>query len=688
MDSVARLRTRVVVLSAFALFLELALIRYVASEVRIFAYFKNLILIACFLGFGLGFFHARSRTRLAGSLAFASGIVLAVNIGLRADLALGPHAASIAFSNFAGSLTMGEDWLAVNIAPSVLLAGTGWTLVLFLSCMAAMYGYAQHIGADIESFGLERRIEAYSWNVLGSLLGILAFAVVSRAAWGPIAWFVPVVLATVPFLGSRATQAAACLTSLVLVWALWPDRNVVWSAYQKLEWKPKLAKVDVNGTGYMSLRSFEGGLQLDRFHLPHLLRPEAQSVLIVAAGGGNDASVALRAGAKRVVAVDIDPEIVRLGRRHHPDRPYSDERVEVVIEDARRYGETSTERFDLIVFSHLDSHTALSGFTNVRLDNYIYTVESFRTFRRLLAPGGALYVSFWATRPWVATRLSENLSLAFGKPPVALHWFDRQGERVVNLAHYFESDDPTVHERAMSIARTAAPPWDPPPPPAPSTDDWPYLFVETRHVPLPQLLLAFLLGCVVTAAIGILVGREMKRGGGWPLDRHYFFLGAGFLLVETHNVGRLARVFGTTWSVNAWVISGVLTVILAANYVASRRPAWAGGRIAYALLFANLAAGAFVPINAILALPLGSLAAILLYTLPLFFAGLIFAGSFRAAEHPMRALGSNVLGSLLGGFLELASFTTGISGLLLVAAGLYALSYRAPPVAVPSSAGS
>src|SRR4030042_2912894 len=48
-------------ISSIALFLELAIIRWLSSEVRIFAYFKNLPLMAAFLGFGVGFFlHKKS----------------------------------------------------------------------------------------------------------------------------------------------------------------------------------------------------------------------------------------------------------------------------------------------------------------------------------------------------------------------------------------------------------------------------------------------------------------------------------------------------------------------------------------------------------------------------------------------------------------------------------------------------
>ena len=40
--------------SAIALFMELLMVRWISSEIPVFAYFKNFVLIACFLGFGLG----------------------------------------------------------------------------------------------------------------------------------------------------------------------------------------------------------------------------------------------------------------------------------------------------------------------------------------------------------------------------------------------------------------------------------------------------------------------------------------------------------------------------------------------------------------------------------------------------------------------------------------------------------
>jgi SAM-dependent methyltransferase len=676
---------RLFILSAIALFVELALIRWLGCEVRIFAYFKNLILIACFLGFGMGFYRARGKGWLGASLAVLLAVVAVVTLPPRAGWEHGPQIATRALSNFYGSIFMGDLPAAPAVALGTFLLGLFWTALLFMASSVVLFGYAQRIGADIDAFGPGRRLQAYSWNVAGSLAGILGFSLVSFLALPPLVWFLAVLAGTVPFLRGWRARSAALSGAALLLFALPPQDGTIWSPYHKLEvtLKPDGSRlVTVNGTGYMFMfpigadSSPWGRTSLDRWRLPHRLREHAARVLIVGAGAGNDASAALQAGAERVVAVEIDPEIHRIGRDLHPDSPYQDPRVSVIIDDARHFVETTRERFDLIVFSHLDAHTALSGYTNLRLDNYIYTVESFRNCRRLLEPGGALFVSFWITQDWMAARFAENLRLAFGEPPIS--YFVRDDTGVIQ-AYYIASDDPAVRARALDVGRLGN--WVPvaTSPPPPSTDNWPFLFVQKRIVPTPMLLLAVPLLALCFVIVGVLLRPENAAGRDRLLNRHFFFLGAAFLLVEVHNVSKLALVFGTTWTVNAWVIGGVLLAILLANFLARRWPPLAGGRSAYGLLVASLVAGALLPLRTLTALPLGALWVVLLYSLPLLFAGLIFAGSFRDAVDAPRALGSNILGSILGGFLELASFTVGLSGLLFIAVVLYALSYPADP---------
>jgi len=675
-------RLRLFWVSALALFIELALIRWIGCEIRIFAYFQNLILIACFLGFGLGFYHATRKARLRTSLILLMAVIAVVLLPGHFDWRWGPQNASRALANFHGTLFMGGESADPSVgAVTEFIVGLLWTFSLFVACLFVVFGYVQLIGADIESFGRRRRLEAYSWNVGGSLVGILAFSFACYLSLPPGVWFGGVFVATTPLLATWRDRIVTLLGLGLFAFFLIPEEGEVWSPYHKLEVSGGL--IGVNGTAYMNLISFDPKrvtLPWDRVRLPHLLKPGSRRVLVLGAGGGNDVSAALHAGAEEVVAVEIDPAIYRLGRKLHPDAPYQDPRVRIVIDDARHFVDTTAERFDLIVMSHLDAHEALSSYTNVRLDNYIYTVESLRECRRLLSADGALYVSFWATKSWVATRLGENIRLAFGHDPDTV--FIKEGPRVI-LAHYMIGKSP---ERTYVPEAVNPSNWTPPsgPPPPPLTDDWPFLFVESRHVPTPMLILAIPLA-VMTTLILLVALRRKNDSASRRIDRHFFFLGAGFLLVEVHNVSRLARVFGTTWSVNAWVITGILLVILLANFLAGRWPRLADRRWVYPLLLVSLLVGAVLPLETIIALPLGRILVTVCYTLPLFFAGLIFAGSFRATRNASRALGSNILGAILGGFLELTSFVIGLGSLLYLSVLLYLVSFPARPGEAPET---
>src|SRR5262245_38452785 len=76
-------RSRLVTLaliSLVVLFLELLLIRWIAAEIRIFAYFKSLVLIACFLGFGLGCYLTRKPMRLAYTLVPLVAMVFLIEL--------------------------------------------------------------------------------------------------------------------------------------------------------------------------------------------------------------------------------------------------------------------------------------------------------------------------------------------------------------------------------------------------------------------------------------------------------------------------------------------------------------------------------------------------------------------------------------------------------------------------------
>jgi hypothetical protein len=154
----------------------------------------------------------------------------------------------------------------------------------------------------------------------------------------------------------------------------------------------------------------------------------------------------------------------------------------------------------------------------------------------------------------------------------------------------------------------------------------------------------------------------------------FFGMGAGFLLLETQIVSRLALFFGTVWQVNGLVISAVLASLLLANFIVERassvrvRWVWIG-------LLVALAAAYWFPFDRIHAPPhlIGTLA-IGVFSAPVLLAGILFSSEFRRISAPSGALYANMLGAVVGGLLENLSLLYGLRALLLVAILIYGLS--------------
>jgi hypothetical protein len=162
----------------------------------------------------------------------------------------------------------------------------------------------------------------------------------------------------------------------------------------------------------------------------------------------------------------------------------------------------------------------------------------------------------------------------------------------------------------------------------------------------------------------------MFRGHGF--DPLLFVMGAAFLLIETRSVTDLSLLFGSTWIVNAAVFAGVLAVVFAANAFV-RRGGTSNLPLIFVLLFAALALNYVVRPDQLLTLPIAlrSILGPLLAALPIGFAGIIFSSIFARSPNPSAALGSNLLGAVIGGCLEFVSMATGLRALTLLALAFY-----------------
>ena len=702
------LERRIFWISVLGLFLELLLIRWIGTEIRIFAYLQNTVLVVCFLGLGLGLFTSREPARfdqVVWPLAILTAL-LAIPLTRQVLASVSENLSVL------GDMRIWGEAAAESPVDIVMRPLVG--LLITFAVMALIVRPFIPIGRLLGRWMDEHRqpIRAYSINVAGSLVGIWLFVLLSWWRGSPLAWFAVLGLLLFPFLnhdtGRRRIHVVG-IALIVLLSRFTTDQpgatETVWSPYQKLALSaapgpaglPDRHDVRVNNVGYqvmLDLRpeTLAKGDVTPGSALPHMqigysqydipthLKPGPRRVLIVGAGTGNDAAGALRGGAEQIVAVEIDPAIVEFGARLHPERPYDSDRVEVVIDDARSYMARADKQFDLIVFGLLDSHTT-TAMTNARLDHYVYTRESISRAKQLLADGGLLVLSFEVQKAYIADRMATVLRDVFGEPPLAftvpynaLGWGGVMfAAGNLEAARARIAEDPSLTSLIAWFDRMA--PVNPTYTTQLATDDWPYIYLERPSIPalyilLAVLLLALLASLPKAAREGSFDPRSWARS-----EWHFFFLGAAFLLLEVQNISKAAVVLGNTWLVNAVIISGILGMVLIANAIAAR---WRSLPIlpVYAALLGSALGLYFVDLARFAFLPFGVKAAVVggLTTLPMLFSGIVFVRSFAAAGRKDVALGANLFGALVGALLQSISFVTGIRSLLLIVTGLYALA--------------
>ena len=463
-----------------------------------------------------------------------------------------------------------------------------------------------------------------------------------------------------------------------------------WSPYYKVTYHPRSGMIETNNIGHQVIVDVHK--DGPAYSLPHLLNRDAggrpfDDVLVVERQAGNDVSAALWHGAKTVDAVEIDPSIYRLGRVDHPNRPYSDPRVSIHLDDGRNFVKKSRRSYDLATYALVDSLVLHSGYSSVRLESFLFTEQAFRDIKAKLKPGGAFVMYNAYRQGWVVGRLALLAEKVFGTRPIVLSLphvqsisaADNLGTRVTCLIagmpgspflervresfaaneSFWLASVPEVgasvngfghdNPRVAGFSGT----WAPIRPvivdtsavgPLPS-DEWPFLYLRERVI--PGLNLRFM-AIVAAISAAILLAFAPVRAA--RPNARMFFLGAGFMLLESKGVVHMALLFGSTWVVNSVVFAAILVLILVANlYVAVFRPR--AVRLPYVLLGAALAVNILVPMSAFLHLSGGVriMASCLVVFAPVLFAGVIFAVTFRDCVRPDIAMGSNVAGVILGG---------------------------------------
>ena len=646
-------RMRLIVSSALMLFVQLALIRWAGGNLVHLSYFSNLILLASFLGIGLGFLRAR-KPRDLGRYAPVAILVLIAFIFFFPARIEGSSSELIFFT---------------EVTPTGLPTWVTLPLV-FLVVAFAMTLLGEITGRAFLAF---TALDAYRWDIVGSLSGTLFFTLVAflrSPSWiWPTVMLIALVLLYGKALPAVSWLAAVGIVVLLVIESLTP--GVSWSPYYKVTTQDvtdtgpaPYTAIQVNGIPHQNVLDAEKRLELEPLYgkpYERAVDNPLRDVLVIGAGTGTDVALALARGAQHVDAVEIDPRIQQIGIEKNPNQPYADPRVTTYIDDGRAFLSRTDREYDLILFALPDSLTLVSGASQLRLESYLFTRESIQEAYDHLSPDGVFAMYNYYREDWLINRLAGTVEEVFGHAPCIDRFTAVQSLAVMAIG---KSPDNAVCDQTWEREVIAAAGEEIP---APSADDRPFLYLKEASIPQLYLILIGLILAVSLIAIRV-VGGPLRQMRGYA---DLFLMGMAFLLLETRSITTFALLFGTTWLVNALVFAGVLLAVLLAIEVtrrfSTRRP-WV-----VAALFTSLAIAWLVPNAWLLSLPvpLRLLVAVALAFAPIFCANLYFTSRFKDAANPTAAFAANLFGAMIGGCLEYLSLLTGYRFLLVVAAVIY-----------------
>lgn len=665
---------RLFLTSATLLFVELLVIRWIPANVIYVSYFSNFLLMASFLGIGLGILLGRANATLIVS-PFTVLLFGLVGLVLTAQLNIQFEPGEQVFHGLNANTSADANFLVLPL--------------LMLLVVALMATLSLPLGGLLRAM---RPLRAYAIDIAGSLSGIAAFGLMSALGLEPLVWFsLTAAMLTALALGRgitawSAVPAASMVGVLLLVWRAGMGSEL-WSPYYRITAydatgavaldrpgsSQGIAQLFLNGIPHQSMVGAELSFELPLYGQIYRWFPERsfENVLIVGAGSGTDVALALARGAGHVDAVEIDPRIAEIGKAFHPDHPYDDPRVSVHIDDGRAFLRQSSDQYDLILFALTDSLTLVSSTGNVRLESFLFTEQALASARDHLAPDGVFAMYNYYREPWLVTKLDGMAAEIFGGEPLLR--IDPRGARAAVMA----AGPGVVQATANGTIGDQVNPLPPVDGSSPTfaTDDWPFLYLRNGGIPTYYLAaLAMLLVVAITtvAAASRVTGMSLRRG----FSPHFFVLGIAFLLLETRSLVTFSLLFGTTWIVNVLVFFAILVSVLVAIGISVRFPMRRPGFL-YLGLFGSLALAFVLPPEQLLIDPPALRYAIAggLAFAPILFANLVFAHSFRDTDAADMAFASNLLGAMVGGALEYLALLIGYQALLIVVGGLYVLAY-------------
>lgn len=636
------------ILSMLVLFFELVCIRWFPAHVRHLGYFTNFIVIASFLGIGIGILWGKKNRIL---LPFFVPLLIVVQILLhffKLQIQI-PENEVLYFQHLGTELKVIEPFYMIPVVFFIVTS-------LFV-CLSSPLG---------KLFDEMEPLPAYKANILGSLAGIFLFTLLCYFQSQPYVWmllFFFFYFALFHQEKAALTLLQAFLAVIVVIFFYWSGKDSIWSFYYKitphcyrnLQDNSVIYDVWVNNTGHQRLTPLADIAQEPMYTeiYRHFPPGSIKDMLIVGSGGGQDTACALAQAVQNIDAVEIDSVLMKFGKTLHPERPYLDPRVHLYNDDGRAFMRKATTKYDAVIFALPDSLVLSSSYSSLRLESYLFTMEAFQDVARLLKPGGIFVMYNYFRKPWLMHKLATMLELSFGYPPQIFVYPNTMTCFITGPGSKGLGSTPG-YERYT-----------------PATDDWPFLYLKTRS--FPGIYVKMIVSIIVISLFFYLLSpRPEKHSTNWA----FFFLGAAFLLLETKSIVNFSLLFGSTWIVNSVVFFVILALVLLAILV-SERYALKNRYYLYGALLITVLLNYLVPMKLFLgAHPVVlNVVAPVFYLLPIFFANLVFTYNFKDSSQAAVAFTSNMLGSILGGISEYTSMYAGYNNLLLIVLVFYILAF-------------
>ena len=671
----------IIITAALTLFLELALIRIHSSFFQLFAFFKNFSLLSCLLGLGAGYMISDKKN---SSYKYVF-IFLSLQILLMFFIKNTPINAFIQ-NPFSERWAMGQA-NAAGIFQILFIFSLVILIFLFNALMFVP------LGQITGSYMLKtKKLKAYGLNLIGSVLGIVLFTFLSWLSTGPIIWLLLGLTIYLIFINNKSVLIST-LISFFLIFLCFNyenklDEKTIYSPYQVLSLKYKNESKDSKNYSPVTVKAnnlfFQSPIlfKKDDFDTNHsyaapflIIDEKFDNVLIVGSGSGNDIAYALFEDVKKVTAVEIDPEIINIGLKYHPMKPYENKKVKIVVDDARNFIKKTEEKYDLIIYGLLDSHTSLSNKGGIRLDSFVYTLEAFNEAKLKLSDKGFISLTFAVPNIELGTKIFLTLKKAFPNfsPRVFKYNFNENDNQFVEGRYTFivgnknttnlnidkKYGEVLFFDKKENLKDIDI-----------SNDDWPFFYMPKKVYPKSYLI--FILFTFIASYFFL---NKIEKFSVRNFSPICFFLGAGFMLIETKAITELALSFGSTWFVVSIVIFLILTMAFFANYYVMKAKK-INLIIVYFLLFTLIFLGLVLKDSGLVTS--NELSAKILFpiilTIPMFFSGIAFSCAIKNERKVTTAVSSNILGAIFGGLIEYNSMYFGFSSLYFFGVLMYLIT--------------